>query len=332
MTKRTRLFLFVAAGIVVAGLGTGLVAAYKGGFQNLVLIGTNGPAEFSYVPKDARLVAYADVHAIMTSGLRQKLHPDGTQNHSPESLEERTGINFERDVDHVVASVTGPEASTDRPLVLARGRFDQVRIEGLVREQGGTTEQYKGIRILSHPERNFAVAFVEPDLVAVGTDESVRRAIDTKTSAAETVRDNADVMRLVKDVDNSSAWAVGRFDSVMNAHRLPGDIARQLPPVNWIAINGQIDDGVSGTLRAETRDEASAKDLTDVVRGFMALARLQAGQRQEFAAVINSLELSGRGNTVTLNFAIPGAAIDALSSMRQQARRDARPPAAPRQP
>ena len=58
MTKKTRLFVFIAGGVLVAGLGTGLVASYVG-IQNLTLIGGNGPAEFAYVPSDARALGYA---------------------------------------------------------------------------------------------------------------------------------------------------------------------------------------------------------------------------------------------------------------------------------
>lgn len=329
MSKRTRLFLIVAAAIMVAGLGTGLLAAYKGGFQNLVLIGTDGPAELAYVPKDARMVAYADIRAIMASPLREKLR--AAQHHdSQNDFEQRTGINFERDVDHIVASAVDTDASNGPPLVLARGRFDQVRLEGLVREQGGSVEDYKGTRLLSHDgQQDFAVAFVEPDLVAVGSTMAVRRAIDTKEAgSAATVKDNADVMRIVRDIDSGSAWAVARLDSSFSAH-LPGNIAQQLPPVNWIAVTGQVDDGLRGTVRAEARDEAAAKDLTEVIRGFMALARLQAGSHKEFDAVIDSLELSGHGNTVTLDFAIPANTFDALAAIRP---RPGPPGAAPRRP
>ena len=55
MTKRTRLFVLIAAGILVVGLGTCLLASYKG-IQNLTLIGGNGHEEFAYVPSDARVL------------------------------------------------------------------------------------------------------------------------------------------------------------------------------------------------------------------------------------------------------------------------------------
>ncbi len=73
MTKRTRLFLAVASGILVVGLGTGLLASYAGGFQNLTIIGGNGPAELAYVPAEARFVAYANVRDVMDSEVRHKL-------------------------------------------------------------------------------------------------------------------------------------------------------------------------------------------------------------------------------------------------------------------
>ena len=129
----------------------------------------------------------------------------------------------------------------------------------------------------------------------------------------------------------AKATSIARFDAAMFNGRIPGDIARQLPAVKWIAVNGHVDDGVRGTVRAETRDDAAAKDLSEVVRGFMALARLQSGQNSDFAAVINSLQLSEHGSTVTLDFAVPSDAIDALPMLhRGMPRRDHRGDAPPR--
>ena len=77
MTKRTRLFVVIAAGILVAGLGTGLLASYMN-IQTLTLIGGNGPEEFAYVPADAQVLGFANVRAVMDSEVRRKLmelHP-----------------------------------------------------------------------------------------------------------------------------------------------------------------------------------------------------------------------------------------------------------------
>ncbi len=327
MTKQTRLFVTVASGILVVGLGTGLVAAYVGGFQNLTIIGGDGPDELAYVPADARIVAYANVRDIMNSEVRHKLTAlqPGTTN-PPEQFKEQTGIDIETDVDYVVASAPGMPEETEGqpPLVLARGRFDQVRIEGLVIGQGATVEDYKGSRLVVQSEKQFAAAFLEPGLVAIGGPAAVRAAIDAK-AAASSVRNNSEVMRLVRDIDDGDAWVVARFDA-LTGNKLPAEVASQLPPINWFSARGFVDTGLQGQVRVETRDDASAQNLQEVIRGFMALGRLQSGQHPEMAEFLNSVQLSGEGKTVSVSFSLPSEMIDALGALRAQR---ARPQPAP---
>jgi hypothetical protein len=329
MTKQTRLFLTVASGTLVVGLGTGLLAAYVGGFQNLTIIGGDGPAELAYVPSDAHFVAYANVRAVMNSEVRRKLTDlQPGANAGPEQLKERTGIDLQTDIDHVVATFSGPDAGEGPPLVIARGQFDEVRIEGLIREQGGTVEAYNGARLLLDDDNEFAVVFLEPGLVAIGRPAAVRRSIDTKT-AGSNVTGNDELMRLVREIDDGDAWVVARFDA-LSGNRLPAEVASQLPPINWFSAMGFIGTGLEGQLRVETRDEASAKNLQDVIRGFMALGRLQTGQHPEFAEFLNSVQLGGAGTTVSLSFSLPSEMIDVLGGAIRAERSRPRPEPAPR--
>lgn len=318
MTKRTRLFLVVATGILVAGLGTGLLASYMD-LQNLVLIGSDGPAELAYVSRDTRILAFADVRHVMDSELRQKvmeLQPGGAQ--GADQFQQETGIDLRTDVDQILASMSSEAtAGNGRPLLLVRGRFDTARIESLIREKGGQLEEYQGKRLITHPSGEMGVAFVEPGLVAVGTAAALRQAIDTK-AAGDNVIDNDDVMRLVRDIDDGNLWAVARFDALAGAGRLPDDVAKQLPSISWFAASGTINGGIQGVVHAEARDEVAANDLRDVIRGFVALARMQTGQRAEFADLMNSFELGGQGNTVSLGFAVPSELIDAIGALNAQ--------------
>jgi hypothetical protein len=133
-------------------------------------------------------------------------------------------------------------------------------------------------------------------------------------------------MRLVKDVDAGNAWAVARFDALTAGQKLPDDLAKQLPAINWFAASGHVNGGIRGTVHAEARDEAAATDLRDVLRGFIALARIQTGQRPEFADLMNSLELGGQGKMVSLGFAVPSELIDALGALHAQQPNPARQP------
>jgi hypothetical protein len=327
MTKRTRLFMGGAAGVLVVGLGSGFLASYYG-LPVLAQFGATGPGELEYVPQDTRLVAFADVRDVMDSELRRKIvemrgerDRDSADLDDAEDFLKQAGVNVETDVDRVVASVSGQsDAERDRPLVLARGRFDDDLIETLVRQRGGQVEDYNGTRLLTHTENehNVGLAFVEPDLIAFGAASAVRRAIDTKAGRVPNVTTNQEVMALIRDMDAGNAWAVGRFDVISDRARLPQQVANQLPPINWFAASGHVNGGVRGILRAEARDEMAAQDLREVVRGFLALARLQAGQNSQVRAMMNSLELGGDGRTVSLGFSLAPEAIDALAALRGQ--------------
>src|SRR5574340_926725 len=186
MTNKTRSFLVASAAVLAVGLGTGLIASYFG-VPTLSRWTARGPEELRYLPKDASVVAYANVRDVMQSELRQRMRKlERHDQRGREDFQEKTGINIETDIDRVVACLT--RRGTDRQdggLVLARGRFDEVRIEGLVREHGGTVEQYKSKRLIAttesgddhtdgkdrkaHSKGPMALVFLEPGLVAFGS-------------------------------------------------------------------------------------------------------------------------------------------------------------------
>jgi hypothetical protein len=315
MTRSTRYFMAGSAAIMAAGLCTGLVAYYGGGFPTLSA--STGPTELKWVPADATVVAYADVRSIMDSQLRQQLKqavptpPTGQQ-----EFQAKTGIDIESDIDYVVAAMTSVANGHPSGLVVARGRFDAVKLEGLAREHGGAIEEYKGTRLVTSPAEHseqFTLAFLEPGLVGVGSAAAVRRAIDAATSAAS-ITANDEMMELVKDIERfNNAWAVGRFDVLASQAQLPAEVSKHIPPVKWFAAAGHINGGVSGMLRAEANDDQSAQQLRDVVRGFLALAQLQGQNDQRIASLASSLQLSGDGKTVALSFTLPAEILQLMA-------------------
>jgi hypothetical protein len=333
MTRRTRLFVLIAAGILVAGLGTGLLASYMN-IQNLTLIGGNGPEEFAYVPSDARVIGFANVRDVMDSDVRKKLMELRPGADGADRFQERTGINLTTDVDSVTAAITS-DTTQGPPLVIAKGRFDLVRLEGFAREEGGVVEDYKGKRLITHDD--FAVAFVEPGLVALGSPAAVRRAIDTKAAGTGNITGNEELMRLVHQVDGGTVWGVARFDALTGIN-LPTEVKDRLPAISWLSIKGLLNGGIEGLISAEARDDQAAQDLRQVVQGFVALGRMQAGPNHpEIADFVNSIQLTGQGRTVSLGFSLPAEMIDAIAALRAgrrpgQAQPTPEAPAAPESP
>jgi hypothetical protein len=326
MSKKTRYFVMVSVAVLTVGLGTGLVASYLG-LPVSLLSSAAGPDELQYVPQDAAVVAYANVRDVMNSEFRQRFRALEPPSSDRDEFERKTGVNIEKDIDTVVAAfLSNAEGTTsDHPqqgaVVLARGRFEATRLESLALEHGGTSEDYRGKRLLSHLDSGkadgMAVGFVEADLVALGSISAVKRAIDAGTEQRN-VMSNNELMRLVGELGSSNAWAVGRFDALAREARLPSEVQAQLPMVSWFSAAGHVNGGVNGVFKAEARDEASAQNLRDVLRGFLALARLQAGNRPGMQQMVDSLQLAGEGTTVALSFDIPSEFFDALEAMARQ--------------
>jgi hypothetical protein len=331
MTKRTRYFLVGSAAVLVLGLCTGLVAYYGGALPSLSAA-RGGPAELSYVPASAAIVAYANVRDVMTSQFRERVRelvPEHER--GQDQFQKETGIDIERDIDHVVACMLAREGDGGG-LVVANGRFDVARLETLAREHGGAVEDYKGKRLVltSHMSKTHesgdlagkrgALAFLETGIVAIGDEMSIKSAIDAAMSG-QSVTGNDEMMRLVDGIETgASAWAVGRFDALATKARLPEEVSRQIPSLKWFAATTRIDGGVSGELKAEAMDEQAAENLRDVIRGFFALARMQASSNPKYQAMVQALQLSGTGTTVAVSFTVPTEVIDALSKIGKAGR------------
>jgi hypothetical protein len=322
MTKKTRYFLAGSAAVLAAGLGTGLVAYYSGGFETLSASPVE--TELRYVPADATLVAYADVRQIMDSDLRARLkeampmHEEGQR-----EFQAHTGIDVERDIDYVVAALSSISGQKPAPLVVARGRFNDTQLETLAREHGGAVEDYKGKRIVvcSSNEQGSPVptqsgsvtlAFLEPGLIAIGDTNAVKNSIDAQLTS-HSITTNSEMMELVGDIGQyNNAWAVGRFDLLTSQANLPEQVSSRLPPIKWFAAAGHVNGGLSGSLRAEARDDQGAENLRDVVRGFLALARMQAGNDPRVQGLVDSLQLTGSGKTVALSFTVPAEVLQLI--------------------
>jgi hypothetical protein len=334
MTTKTRYFVIASLLVLGVGLGTGLVAYYVG-FPAGAATRAGGPEELQYIPHDATVIAFANVQDVMNSQLRQKLlqalpmHEAGQK-----EFQNQTGINIETDIDRIVASLNPDPSNSNVPgqgLVLARGRFDEVKIEALMREHGAEIELYKTKRMIvvtheresatsdiRYPSQSFAVSFVEPGFVALGNTSLVRSAIDlhqggnNPQAGLSSVTGNDELMALVRSLDSGNVWAVGRFDALTSRARLPDTVTSRLPAITLFAVSGHINGGLRATVRAEARDEEAANNLRDVVRGFMGLAKMQAGSNPSAQLMMQSLELGGSGKTVALSFAVPAEVFDAV--------------------
>lgn len=322
MTTGTRYFLGGSALIVLLGLGSGLVAYYKGDlplFRSRV-----GPEELAYVPADATGLAYANVREIMNSEFRQKLRSVLPTGEGKDEFFNQTGIDLEHDISSVVAAAAAKGDPSDHGLFLIRGVFDEGRIELLIRQHEGTVEDYKGKRLLLARHTGSGtpggpgpcVTFAETGLALIGTEATVKRALDTRASH-EDIRSNGELMKLVAQLDGvgNTVWAVGGLDAVTGNPNVPAQVRDQLPGIQWVAVSAHVNGGVTGQVRAQAKDDKAAADLRAVVNGAMAAGRLIGGKDPKVDTFLNSLQLSGSGKDIDLAFAVPPDMLDMINGV-----------------
>ena len=324
--KKTRYFAAISGAILAVGLGTGLVASYMG-LPVSVFSSAAGPEELQYVPADAAVVAYANVRDVMNSQFRERFRSLEPSQDDKNEFEEKTGLKLEEDVDSVVAAIMPKDGMVDNPagsfLILARARYQANVLEKLAVEHGAQVSDYQGKRLITHHESGAAVTpsdddmafgFLESDLVAFGSLASVKASIDARASNRNVVSNN-EMMKLVNEIDNANAWAVGKFDAIASKAGLPAEIAAAMPAITWFSAAGHINGGVSGTFKAQAKDEETAKNLRDLMGGFLAMAKMQAGTKPGMQQLADSLVISGEGNTVALAFSIPSELLDMIEGL-----------------
>ena len=332
MTTKTRYFAIVSLLVLTVGLGTGLLAYYVG-FSTSAFSRDQQPDELKFVPPNATLVAYAEVRQIMTSPLRQKLRtllPDS--GHGQQDFETQTGINIETDIDHVLATIGEQRDPSGKlpgsAMVLARGRFDVVKIEGLMREHGGQVLDYKGTRMIDgdqtpdHP--SLSLAFLEPGLIVVGSSNLVRTAVDLGQGGAN-VTSNSDLMNLIRDLDSGNAWAVGRFDVLASQARLPSGVSQNLPAIS--PVLGEREHR-HRRQRHRPRRGARRSGRHQPARRHPRRHGAREAPEQRLSAVPGRPQLTpacgGTGKTVALSFDLPSEVFDVIAGSTRNMSRPGR--------
>jgi hypothetical protein len=89
-----------------------------------------------------------------------------------------------------------------------------------------------------------------------------------------------------------------------------------LPSLRSLVVTGDLEPQLAFDVVGETPDEAAARNLADVVRGFVALLSLQAGQKPELKDLASAVSVASEANRVRLSARIPHEVLEALQPKR----------------
>jgi hypothetical protein len=288
------------------------------------------PAEGLSLPSDSRFVMGLDVRRFVASPFYEKFgktQGEGRPNAFAE-LEAKTGLNPERDIDHIYVAGSGPGQRGGDGVVLVVGRFDRYKIGRLIEteKKSATSKKYQGLPMYLFNEAregrsgSGALAFLDDDSLVIGSQAAVEKTIASRVNGDGGLRGNQPLTALLESVrPGSTFWVVGDqsvLDQMPRSVPGPGGAGgMNLPGLKSVVVTGDLDPLVSLDVTGEAVDEAGARNLADLVRGMIALANLQAGQNPGLKELASAVSVSTEASRVRITGRFD---YEALDSLRQQ--------------
>ena len=329
--NKSRFVLAASTFIVAAGALTAVGALYMDPARAAV---GPLPAEGLALPADAQFVMGIDVRRFVASPFYSRFggeHAEGRPQAFAE-MEAKTGIDPERDVDAIYVAgrrgAAGKRGDGDG-VVIVTGTFDRYKVQRAIEtgDKGVTSANHLGTPMYVFGEearrgKAGAVAFLDDKTLVMGSRPSVEQTIAARNDGKSGLRANAELTALLETVrPGSTFWAVGDRTVLASMPRgLPGPQGAgdqiPLPELKTVVVTAELDPVVSFEATGEAADPAAAQNLADVVRGFLALANLQAAQKPELKQLSSAVSITTDANKVRINGRFPYEMLDALRAKK----------------
>jgi hypothetical protein len=278
---------------------------------------TPDEAILKYFPEETDGLAFIDAAALRGAPLVQDVMFKGDLKKLPADIggfADATGFDPRRDLDRVTIGKIGQR---DR-LIVAKAHFDKFKAEQFLKDSGKQDETYLG-RVIYH-DHDGAIAFLD-NVVLLGTDNSVKKAIDQITYPGS-VHVRSELLDDIRTIEaGNQVWAVGDF-SIPAIPDLPpqaGPLAGIMKSLRRGTYQMRIDRDIHARAKAEFTDTDSARNLGDMARGFIAVAKLQiAKENPDFLQVLDGIQFSNSGSSLTVRVDESGDVLKTLQNARIQ--------------
>jgi hypothetical protein len=286
------------------------------------------------IPSKTTIVAGIDVDKCRSSDFGQFLlsRSQASDPHFQQFMTQ-TGFDPRRDLDSVVMTTSSqPGVSKGGFAILARGNFDQGKIQALAQSHGATLATYQGVTLSvnldKHNGQTIAVAFPDTGVAVMGDLDSVHQVIQNLSTPSTL---NVDLSNQIDTVGNANdAWFVSETGATGLAKQIASDsagpMANQAQALQKIsAASGGVVFGpvVAVSLDATTRSSQDATSLADVVR-FMASMVQMKRQEDPRAAILASsfdnMQLKANEDVLHISFSIPEKNLEQMAQVAPPAK------------
>jgi len=264
------------------------------------------------LPAETNTLVGVDVEGVKRAPLYRYI-----EEHSGRELDElaaRTGFDPRRDVEELLIATWAGQPGVVRRgdsqfLAVGRGRFDAASLGREFREKKATVENYRGLEVFAldgerkRPADRGVLVFLDERTALAGARAAVLRAIDRKLGGGPSLLDNTDLISRARSVSGSGQiWAVsqapGEMASIAGQQQAgpSSNLGRIFSSMQSSTVAVDLTDGVALRAAGACRTAQDAKTLADAARGFVALGRLAASQKEpEVLSILDSVMVEERG-------------------------------------
>jgi len=264
-------------------------------------------------PQETVGIGVVDAAALRNAALVQPLlesHPAFDGDFA--RFVEATGFRPERDID----KVTIGRVSEREMLIVLEARYDRLKVEQFLRDKNISSETYQGWSIYRPDNGDKAVLALVDSVVFIGNDSAVRGAIERRAAPATSVLDNSAIMGAVNTIEaGNQIWAAGRF----TFEQLPVPRRGPIAPMEELlrSLQGgtfqmRVDQDLHANAKGDFPDAEKTRNVVDTVRSLIELAKLQAGENQDFLKILEGIRVDASGATMIVNVDVPGELIQKL--------------------
>lgn len=306
-------------GVIALAVVVGLVATISVPAQTV----TPDEATLKLFPPETEGIAHVDIAGLRNAPIFQELILKNLPAQLPNELNEFvrvTGFDIQKDVDRVTAGRIGKQDM----LVIAQARYDKFKLEQFVKDKAGDeirSETYLGRVIYTgaHGEegRNGGVAFID-NLIVAGNLPAVKQAIDRLAAPAASVIQNTELMNEIRTIDaGNQVWAVGKIDLKsplgVGAGQKLGEMAGQLKTGTY---QMRMDQDVHLKATGSFGSPEMAKSTSDMLRGLMAMAKLQIASEEKLAKLLEGLSVENSAEKLIVTFSARGEQLKDLEQIK----------------
>jgi hypothetical protein len=299
----------------------------------LSLFGAVDPALLALVPPGAKIVSGIQLDQARSSEFgRYLLQQIETAGEPFQQLTEETGFDPRRDLNELLFATSGPRSDNNTEpafVILARGSFDQNRIEAKAKAKGAAVENYQGVHLILNEHANHhgaGVAFLDGGIAVMADRASLRQIVTGR--ATPTVLDPTLQDQILKASAGNDAWFASSLPGSYFARHLehetsqPMQHAQALQSILESSGGVHFGDVVEFSFDASTRSPQDAVALADVLRFGASMVQTQRQNDPRAAIVasaIDKMSVTNSGPTLHATFSMTEKELEELVAAGRRA-------------